>query len=195
MYADGSCYEGTDIDFAATGGSCVQIDEVTKKIVKSARATLPEWMEQSAASGEHYGCHLGVLFTPRSPTIHADCASVVRSATSREYAVDWRRPFAGLWKKVKAHVWPDVVKTKAHRTLEEAKRSDDARHWHGNYEADLYAKMAAEAGRAPQHLRNEQDIVQRYWPRLILAVSALLSIWPFPKETYSAGKWIKGGKK
>ena len=109
MYADGSCYEGTDPDFAATGGSCVQVNEATGMIIRSARATLPEWMDQSAASGEHYGCHLGVLFTPRKPTIHADCASVVRSATSREYAVDWRRPFAGLWKEIAVHVWPNVI--------------------------------------------------------------------------------------
>ena len=137
----------------------------------------------------------GVLFTPTNPTIHADCASVVRSATSREYAVDWRRPFAGLWKEVKEHVWPTVIKTKAHRTLEEAKASDDLQHWSGNYEADLYAKKAAEAGRAPQHLRDKQDIVQRYWPRLILAISALFAVWPFPREAYNSGKWEKGGKK
>ena len=92
-------------------------------------------------------------------------------------------------------MWPNVIKTKAHRTLEEAKASNDLQHWSGNYEADLYAKMAAEAGRAPQQLRDKQDIVQRYWPRLILAISALFAAWPFPREAYTSGKWEKGGTK
>ena len=152
-------------------------------------------MGQSAASREHYGLYLGAICTRKTPTIHEDCASVVRSATSHEYAVDWRRPFAGLWKMIPQETWPNVIKTKAHRTMEEAKESNDLQHWAGNYQEDLYAKKAAEAGLAPQILLDAQDTVLNFWPQLILAISALFAVWPFPKEAYASGRWLPGGKK
>ena len=134
-------------------------------------------------------------FHQTTPTIHADCASVVRSATSHEYAVDWRRPFAGLWKTIPTGQWPKVIKTKAHRTKEGAIASGDLQHWAGNYEADLYANTATEAGLAPKILLDAQDTVLNFWPQLILAISALFAVWPFPKEAYASGRWLPGGKK
>ena len=84
----------------------------------------------------------------------------------------------------------DSGKTKAHRTKEEAEELGDLLTWQGNDAADRFAKEAAKAGLAPIAVQNAQDVVLRYWPKLIRAVAALFAIWPLPREAYSAGNWV-----
>ena len=127
IYTDGSCFRGSDPLLASAGSSAVQV-HADGSPFKAVLCTLPDSKPQSAASGEHYGAYLAAHYSRRDwviptvvcavpqasrappPRILADCASVVRSAQDREYAVDGRRPFAGTWGRIQIRQWPIVEK-------------------------------------------------------------------------------------
>jgi len=156
LYTDGSCFRGSDPEFASAGGAADQIHE-NGKIARVARIALPRWLPQTAAAGEHVACYLAVCFSlPIGITsqILSDCASVVRSAKSRAYAVNYKRPFAGIWNMIgnKWGWWPVVTKTKAHRTKKEAEKEGDLQDWFGNDLADVYAKKRDRGRHGPKLL-------------------------------------------
>jgi hypothetical protein len=102
IYTDGSCFRGSDPEFASAGGAAVQIHD-SGKLARVARIGLPRWLPQTAAAGEHVACYLAVCFSAAvgiTSQILSDCASVVRSAKSKAYAVNYKRPFAGIWNMI-----------------------------------------------------------------------------------------------
>jgi len=100
----------------------------------------------------------------------------------------------GLWKYIKYN--HEVIKTEAHRTLGEARESDDLENFHGNYLADIWAKKAAAEGAASKEtieLRKETMTELRGY---YTAVAKRLAMFPNFEANTRAGTWVKiGGKR
>ena len=99
IYTDGSCFRGSDPHYATAGAAAIQIHPCGK-LAKCVYMSLPRWLPQTASAGEHVACYLGVNHTdptiPIRPWILSDCASVVRSAADKTFALHSSRPFAGI---------------------------------------------------------------------------------------------------
>jgi hypothetical protein len=113
------------------------------------------WRPQTAAYAEHAAMHVAAQFMPQGPlTVVADCASVIAAARNgREWATEHRRPVAHLWVTMTPHQLT-VEKTKAHRSLGQAREAGDIQAFWGNDAADVYAKKAARLNQlTPDELR------------------------------------------
>ena len=115
IYLDCSCLNPTDPRIASAGAAAVQIgpDGV---ITRAAIASIPNWVAQTAAVGEHRAAQIASALSPTGSSFFVDCMSVLKSMhRGAGYTRDWRRPLGGLWESFKFGEFSGI-KTKAHRS-------------------------------------------------------------------------------
>ena len=191
IYVDGSCFFPTEDEVRAAGAAAVQVKDGV--VVRSMFVPLPDWVEHTAGNAEHWAAQLACANAPRPVVIIADCSSVVTTLIkSKIEAMDWKRPHAGFWAEANFE-GVQVIKTKAHRSREEAEACGDMEHFIGNEEADTAAKKAAKAGlptdeRVAERFANESFRRTKY----LMSVAQILGTWqPTPRLPGEKGK--KGG--
>ena len=145
VYVDGSCFNSTYPGVATAGCAALQMDgdgNLRAVVIFS----LPGWAPQNAAFAEH----TAILMTdaaaaPGAPglSVVTDCSSVRAAFLSGpKAATSHRKTYAGLWKDHTGAVG-EVLKTKAHRSVQVAREQGDLDHFRGNDLADEWAKRAA----------------------------------------------------
>jgi len=196
IYVDGSCYNGTRHGLSSAGSAAVQLTS-DGRADQAVWMALPGELPQTAAAGEHVAATIAIWYSrlPRSRdpvTITADCASVIRSAQQRRWAIGEKRPFAGFWRTFKEIV--HAIKTKAHRSQQAAKDAGDEQNWYGNDLADRYAKKgAALFAPAAEHQKDWDTQIKRY-KHLITQASHVLAAWPTFHEAVHDGAWLPANK-
>ncbi len=116
--------------------------------------------------------------------------SAVRAAGSRTCAVGAMRAFAGLWADLH-QTWPCIEKTKAHCPEVQAGAERNTLHWHGNYEADKWAKVAAQAHLPSNADPEAYDLLHNLSVRWISIVTRPLFLWPPFASAAAQGHWVK----
>ena len=193
IYTDGSCLHPTHPRMAAAGAAAVQQDAAGRDHL-AVRLRVPRSFPQTAASGEHLAVALVGVTLPAPIGLGGqvecvtDCASVVRSAQHRRWAVGEARPFGGVWKDVPVGI--TVRKTRAHRTALQAQAANQRVEWSGNAFADEQARLAAsvrapEAGEAAA-FAHQVDLRAR----VLVAAARQLALWPPPAEALRSGLWV-----
>jgi len=184
LYSDGSCFCPSFVNLAAAGTSIIQLDKYWE-IDRAVCGPLPGYFTQTAGASEHLAVtSLDALWKHKTvPTLKVDCSSVVKAAShGPEWATKANRPFAGIWKYLK--IWPEVEKTKAHRTRAQAVEDGDLKKWLGNTYADEYARKGAESHAwSAQHMADEEKKLQNKIGVLKVCLDILQS-WPPAKELY-----------
>jgi hypothetical protein len=177
IYTDGSVYEGNHISLAR--GGCAVAQPGAKKVLQyTIEADLPA----TAAVTEHVGLLMAATYTTATASnlahIYADCAGLVSFNDRQEQALAYSCPMAGLWRQIiEKPAWPHmrIHKTKAHRSLAQATKSDDQQHFVGNDVADSAAKAAAAKHRVQDpELSSFIQTAKRTQISLTQAVTALI---------------------
>ena len=154
VYIDGSARDMQYPQLAVAGYGMVEIDD-DFEVVKMVCAAVPMQAPPTAACAEHMAMLRVGGQCKGNATAVADCESAITAWARPHHAVHHGQVLAGLWlhEGHDLHKIQKVVKTKAHRKLEEVE-GDDIRHYHGNRHADLAAKAAMEKT-APSPLQEE----------------------------------------
>ena len=106
------------------------------------------------------------------------------------WATGPKRPFAGIWKECPAHKWPEVRKTKAHRTRADAEATDTLTEWYGNDQADAAAKQVAEVALPTASYLEVHDKILGLGSALARQIAHLLAQWPRYHECIQSGAWV-----
>ena len=115
-------------------------------------------------------------------TVMTDCAAVIAAARNPSQIRRGAVAHAKLWYMKEAErgqVW--YVKTKAHRSVEQAALEGDMQDYVGNYQADLHAKNAAYASSTDTARNLKARAAQLRVIRFLHSISLLL----FSKSTSS----------
>ena len=96
----------------------------------------------------------------RTYRVVCDCKAVVDGAAKRREPPNPKSLWGGLWKQIYSSIngfTVEVVKVKAHRTLEQATNDGEVEWFKGNDEADMDAKMITNKFRPSESDRNLYD--------------------------------------
>jgi hypothetical protein len=145
IYTDGSAMHIGIMALAVSAGAAFQIGKDGLHYV--VRCQVPRAFPQSAVAAEHMAIHLVFRFLAlmaghRGATVISDCQAVVSAFAHPHLYQGYRAKFGGLWREPGLAAVSQVLKTPAHRTLDEAIAQNDQANWFGNDKADYWAKFA-----------------------------------------------------
>ncbi len=148
-------------------------------MVRALVAGIPSDFEQSAQVAEHFILSLlSSVSNLRSPQLVVDCASISQlAALPDECKERYRSPNAGFWRQCRlAGFHPAARKTKAHRSLAEARLQGDEADLVGNAAADSFARDEARAALPPGH----QEVLDRIDVLKVLLpwAARMCNLWP-----------------
>ena len=138
-YIDGSCVHPTDrrLARAAYAISQQRPDGTKVQLVGEVPAHAP----QTAAHAEHLGALMFRLRAAPGATGVVDCGSVITAARNRGFMALGHHVHSDLWHEADEGAW--FRKTKAHRTLQEARQQGDLDDYLGNDEVDQKCRAKA----------------------------------------------------
>ena len=189
VFIDGSCMSPSSRLLARAGSAVVQMSDGA--VAKSVVAHLPRGFQQSAAQAEHYGHLLASLCSEPGVQAVVDCGSVhTASVRGPRFNQQPSRSYGGLWK---LNVNPlETRKTKAHRTLEQARADGDEADFHGNAAADTAAKQAVANTMPPEivlsPLRGRVCFILDFY----MAVGRVLASYPPSKQMWGSPQRARG---
>ena len=91
--------------------------------------------------------------------------------------------------------WPTLIKTKAHRSAEEAEASGDAFFYKGNAVADREAKAAAQIDMPGNDLLRQHSKLGKRAVEVLHQFVSVLVLWPCFAQAVELGKWVSTPKK
>lgn len=120
------------------------------------------------------------------PNLVGDCAGVVSIAENWELGLGGKSTWAGLWKDVvETHQratglrgGPRILKTKAHRTIDQALAENDLEAFYGNRAVDGIAKKCAEDSLAPKTELWSFDATAKQVCTILRGAARVLALWP-----------------
>ena len=150
VYGDGSCLHPNCKPLCRAGFGLVQVDS-NGDVIRGMYGSVPAPLPQSSLSGEYSAFCTAAACSEKGCTYVGDCQEVLDCYEARQNALLCDVSFACVWRLMSLRC-PNfrenivkVEKVKAHKCIESVvEEGGDLLDFHGNYHADLFARMGAE---------------------------------------------------